>query len=51
MVCQYLEIYNETIRDLLGNAADDKKYEIKHDALKGKTTVTDATIGIYLSDI
>ncbi|KAI8912758.1 P-loop containing nucleoside triphosphate hydrolase protein, partial [Gorgonomyces haynaldii] len=41
MSCQYLEIYNETLRDLLGNGTD-KKYDIKHD--KGKTTVTEANV-------
>lgn len=39
----YLEIYNETIRDLLSSGNDDGcKYEIKHQ--NGKTTVTDLTI-------
>ena len=41
---QYLEIYNETIRDLLGQGSTDKKYEIKH--LNGKTIVTEAATGI-----
>ncbi|KAJ3096950.1 hypothetical protein HDU97_005425 [Phlyctochytrium planicorne] len=35
----FLEIYNETIRDLLGNG--DKKHEVKH--VGNKTTVTDIT--------
>ncbi|KAJ3295469.1 kinesin-like nuclear fusion protein [Borealophlyctis nickersoniae] len=39
---QFLEIYNETIRDLLGSGTDDKKHDIKHNATTGKTTVTDA---------
>lgn len=44
MTCQYLEIYNETIRDLLGNG-EEKKHDIKHD--KGKTSVTEVNIGTY----
>ncbi|KAI1301964.1 kinesin-like nuclear fusion protein [Mortierella claussenii] len=42
---QYIEIYNETINDLLGNEAPDgggRKHEIRHGP-NGKTTVTDAT--------
>lgn len=40
---QFLEIYNETINDLLGHGEDldSKKHEIKHDK-SGRTTVTDA---------
>ncbi|ODQ53843.1 kinesin-domain-containing protein [Saitoella complicata NRRL Y-17804] len=40
---QFLEIYNETINDLLGKAEefDKKKHEIRHD--KGTTIVTDLT--------
>ncbi len=38
----YLEIYNETIRDLLSSGADDGKYEIRHQ--NGKTTVTDLIV-------
>jgi kinesin family protein C1 len=41
---QYLEIYNETIRDLIGSFDPSKKYEIKHN--QGKTIVTDLTKGI-----
>ena len=41
----FLEIYNETIRDLLTSGADDKKHEIKHNAETEKTTVTDITMG------
>lgn len=38
---QFLEIYNETINDLLGYGEfDSKKHEIKHDK-SGRTTVTD----------
>ncbi|KAJ1306837.1 hypothetical protein OPQ81_007822 [Rhizoctonia solani] len=38
---QFLEIYNETINDLLGTGEiDKKKHEIKHEK-GGKTTVTD----------
>ncbi|OBZ66884.1 Kinesin-like protein klpA [Grifola frondosa] len=40
---QFLEIYNETINDLLGKAEfDKKKHEIKHDPKTGRTTVTDS---------
>lgn len=42
MDAQFLEIYNENLRDLLGNS-EVVKHEIRHD--KGKTQVTDATIG------
>ncbi|KZT07506.1 kinesin-domain-containing protein [Laetiporus sulphureus 93-53] len=42
---QFLEIYNETINDLLGKADfDRKKHEIKHDAKTGRTTVTDVNV-------
>ncbi|KAG8830611.1 kinesin-like nuclear fusion protein [Serendipita sp. 399] len=38
---QFLEIYNETINDLLGSGEfDTKKHDIKHDK-SGRTTVTD----------
>ncbi|KAI9137113.1 P-loop containing nucleoside triphosphate hydrolase protein [Paraphysoderma sedebokerense] len=40
---QFLEIYNETIRDLLGDGTE-KKHEIRHDARSGKTTVTDMSV-------
>jgi kinesin family protein C1 len=44
----FLEIYNETIRDLLSSSASgDKKHDIKHNASTGKTAVTDITIGMY----
>lgn len=39
----YLEIYNETIRDLLASKVDtDAKYDIKH--VEGKSYVTDLTV-------
>ncbi|GLB43393.1 putative TRAFAC class myosin-kinesin ATPase superfamily, kinesin family protein [Lyophyllum shimeji] len=42
---QFLEIYNETINDLLGaHDFDKKKHEIKHDARTGTTRVTDLTV-------
>ncbi|KAF9808205.1 hypothetical protein IEO21_07947 [Rhodonia placenta] len=42
---QFLEIYNETINDLLGKGEfDKKKHEIKHDAKTGRTTVTDVNV-------
>lgn len=48
MSVTYIEIYNETIRDLLGNPNNSQiKHEIKHDSTKGKTTVTEANIGIF----
>ncbi|KAG6810531.1 hypothetical protein H0H92_011449 [Tricholoma furcatifolium] len=41
---QFLEIYNETINDLLGtHDFDKKKHEIKHDAKTCSTRVTDIT--------
>ncbi|KZP01709.1 kinesin-domain-containing protein [Calocera viscosa TUFC12733] len=41
---QFLEIYNETINDLLGvGELDKKKHEIKHEK-NGRTTVTDVVI-------
>ena len=42
----FVEVYNETINDLLGQAEDweKKKHEIRQDPVKCKTTVTDATI-------
>ena len=42
---QYLEIYNETIRDLIGAFDPSKKHEIKHTGYQGKTIVTDITTG------
>jgi kinesin family member C1 len=43
---QFLEIYNESIRDLLSSSSSEgKKHDIKHDAKTGKTTVTEITIG------
>lgn len=42
--CSYLEIYNETIRDLLSTRRDQEgRYDIRHH--EGRTTVTDLTIG------
>ncbi|KAF9440576.1 kinesin-domain-containing protein [Macrolepiota fuliginosa MF-IS2] len=43
---QFLEIYNETINDLLARGAlnDKKKHEIKHDPKTGATRVTDITV-------
>lgn len=47
MEVTYLEIYNETLRDLLCSASkQEDKYEIKHDA-KGNTTITNMTTGSY----
>ncbi|PSK51684.1 hypothetical protein B9Z65_2951 [Elsinoe australis] len=39
----FIEVYNETLNDLLGKAEDweKKKHEIKHDPNKLRTTVTD----------
>ena len=43
MRCEYVEIYNEQIRDLLGDAGDssNKKHEIKHDSVRCTTSITD----------
>lgn len=43
---QFLEIYNETVHDLLGDTADygKIKHEIRHEK-NGRTTVTDMTTG------
>ncbi|KII87106.1 hypothetical protein PLICRDRAFT_244839 [Plicaturopsis crispa FD-325 SS-3] len=42
---QFLEIYNETINDLLGtHEFDKKKHEIRHDALTHTTRVTDVAV-------
>ena len=44
MEVSFIEIYNETIRDLLRpNVKDDDKHEIKRD-LNGNTTITDVTL-------
>lgn len=40
---QFLEIYNETIVDLLSSVNTTKKHEIKHDDTNGKTSVTNIT--------
>jgi kinesin family protein C1 len=45
MQAQFLEIYNETLRDLLDNGNETKKLDIKHDS-KNRTTVSDAINGI-----
>ena len=41
----FVEVYNENLNDLLGNAEelDKKKHEIRHDLQKCKTTITDIT--------
>ncbi|KAG6840169.1 hypothetical protein C0991_008464 [Blastosporella zonata] len=42
---QFLEIYNETINDLLGaDDFDKKKHDIKHDPKTGATRVTDINV-------
>ncbi|KAF8883338.1 kinesin-domain-containing protein [Gymnopilus junonius] len=42
---QFLEIYNETVNDLLGKGEfDKKKHEIKHDPKTGSTRVTDVEV-------
>ncbi|KAI9091492.1 P-loop containing nucleoside triphosphate hydrolase protein [Phlyctochytrium arcticum] len=44
MEAQYLEIYNESIRDLIGGGSttgEDKKHDIKHHPVTGKTSVTE----------
>ncbi|CDK27272.1 unnamed protein product [Kuraishia capsulata CBS 1993] len=41
---QFLEIYNETINDLIGNTySDSQKHEIKHDETLMRTSVTGVT--------
>ena len=44
----FVEVYNEELRDLLGKEGDNekaptKKHEIRHDTMKGETTITDVT--------
>lgn len=46
MEAQYIEIYNENIRDLLGDRSE-KKHEIKHCPLTSKTYVTNIRSGMY----
>ncbi|KAJ2916078.1 hypothetical protein MD484_g4347, partial [Candolleomyces efflorescens] len=45
---QFLEIYNESIHDLLSTSTSSsepsKKHEIKHDPKSGRTTVTELTV-------
>jgi kinesin family protein C1 len=36
----FVEVYNEEIHDLLGNANEKKKHEIRHDDSKKQTTIT-----------
>ncbi|KAF8981145.1 kinesin-like nuclear fusion protein [Entomortierella lignicola] len=47
---QYVEIYNETVNDLLGNDGleTNKKHEIRHGP-NGKTTITDITTVVLTS--
>ncbi|KAF2144174.1 uncharacterized protein K452DRAFT_223443 [Aplosporella prunicola CBS 121167] len=42
---QFVEVYNENLNDLLGDAHqfDKKKHEIRHDPAKKQTTITDIT--------
>lgn len=42
----FVEVYNENLNDLLGtpDELDKKKYEIRHDMQKCKTTITDVTV-------
>lgn len=42
----FIEVYNETLNDLLGKAEEweKKKHEIKHDPAKLRTTVTDVNV-------
>jgi kinesin family protein C1 len=41
----FLEIYNESIHDLLNDTNLNKKYEIKHNLQTNSTTVTDLITG------
>jgi kinesin family protein C1 len=43
---QFVEIYNETVHDLLGNGDLNKKHDIKHVA-GNKTIITDVKTGKY----
>jgi kinesin family protein C1 len=45
---QYLEIYNETLRDLIGSYDPNKKHEIKHTGYGRKTMVTNITTGMCI---
>ncbi|KAI2224714.1 kinesin-like nuclear fusion protein [Ophidiomyces ophidiicola] len=42
----FVEVYNESLNDLLGNAEDfdKKRHEIRHDIQKSQTTITNTTI-------
>jgi kinesin family protein C1 len=49
----FVEVYNETVNDLLGKAEDldKKKHEIRHDMVNCKTTITDvATVELDSPD-
>lgn len=39
----FVEVYNEELRDLLGDENSTKKHEIRHDMAKMETTITDVT--------
>lgn len=39
----FVEVYNEELRDLLANDDKARKHEIRHDASKCETTITDVT--------
>jgi kinesin family member C1 len=43
MEAQFLEIYNESLRDLLSTELEVKKHEIRHDNQKCRTNVTDCS--------
>lgn len=43
MTGSFVEVYNESLNDLLG-AVEDKKLEIKHDMQNSETTITNVTI-------
>lgn len=46
MTGSFVEVYNETLNDLLGRPEDldRKKHDIRHDAARQKTSITDATV-------
>ena len=44
MEASFVEIYNETLRDLLGNG-EEKKHEIRHVEKSSTTVISDVQLG------